>query len=377
MKFKLPNFKLKLNPTLIGFIKKELVQTLRDTRMRFLLLVAPMIQLILFGFALSTDVRNIKISFVYKPNDVLMREIEDRCYGSSWFIPAPKDDSNPFHLIQSGRADAVLMAPEGGLTRATEIGKGRVQLLVDAENIEKAQSIDGYVKSIVAEALEEHTHLKQPNPPIQFSVRYLYNPELETSVFMVPGVLCMVLVIITVVLTSSSIAREKELGTFEALIASPAKPIEILMGKTVPYVIFGMVDMFLVLTVAVLVFHVPMRGPIWMLFVGALGFVINTVSLGVLLSSFVRNMQQSSMFGFLFIFPAIQLSGLIYPIENMPWILKPIAYMDPVMYFVALLRNIMLKGGDLGLFCTYAGILYAMAVFMVWVSSGRFRQTLN
>ncbi len=369
--------KFKINPTLVGFIKKEFVQTLRDPRMRFLLLVAPIVQLTLFGYAISTDVNNIKISFVYKPNDVLMQKIEDRCFHSGWFIPAPHEDNNPYHLIQSGKADAAMIAPEGGLTRAMEKGNARVQLLVDAENITKAQSAEGYLQAIVGEAVEEQIHLKPPAPPIQFAVRYLYNPELETAVFMVPGVLCMVLVIITVVLTSSSISREKELGTFEALIASPAKPIEILMGKTVPYVIFGMVDMFLVLIVAVLLFHVPMRGPLWMLFVGALGFVINTVCLGVFLSSFVQNMQQSAMFGFLFIFPAIQLSGLIYPIENMPWILKPIAYIDPVFYFVALLRNIMLKGGDLGLFCTYAGILYAMAVFMVWVSSKRFRQTLN
>jgi ABC-2 type transport system permease protein len=258
-----------------------------------------------------------------------------------------------------------------------EDGKGRVQLLVDAENIVKAQSIEGYVQAVVGEAVEEQTQLAQPPPPIQLSVRYLYNPELETSVFMVPSVLCMVLVIITVVLTSSSIAREKELGTFETLIASPAKPIEILLGKTVPYVIFGMLDMCLVLAVAVFGFQVPMRGPRWMLLLAALAFVINTVSLGVLLSSFVKNMQQSAMFGFLFIFPAIQLSGMIYPIENMPWVLKPVAYMDPVMYFVALMRNIMLKGGDPGLVAEYTGILAVMAVFMVWVSSRRFRQTLN
>lgn len=368
---------MKINPILIGFIKKELTQTLRDNRMKFLLLAAPMIQLTLFGLALSTDVRNIKLSFVYKPNDVLMRKIEDRCEGSGWFIPAPKEDGDPFHLIQSGLADAVLVAPSGGLTRAMEDGKGRAQLLVDAENIVKAQSIEGYVQAVVGEAVEEQTHMAQPPLPVQFSVRYLYNPELETSVFMVPGVLCMVLVIITVVLTSSSIAREKELGTFETLIASPAKPFEILLGKTVPYVIFGMLDMCLVLTVAVFGFQVPMRGPIWMLLVSALAFVINTVSLGVLLSSFVKNMQQSAMFGFLFIFPAIQLSGLIYPIENMPWSLKPVAYLDPVMYFVALLRNIMLKGGDPTLVGTYTGILFVMAVFMVWVSSRRFRQTLN
>jgi drug efflux transport system permease protein len=368
---------MKINPILLGFIKKETAQTLRDTRMRILLFVAPMIQLTLFGLAISTEVRNIKLSFQYKPNDVLCRKIEDRCYGSGWFLPVPHGDGDPFHLIQSGQADAVLIAPEGGLTRAVGRGDGRLQLLVDAENIVKAQSIEAYLQAVVREALAEQTGLTPRPPPVQFSVRYLYNPEMKTAVFMVPGVLCMVLVIITVVLTSSSIAREKELGTFEMLIASPAQPFEILLGKTVPYVLFGMMDMFLVLAVAVFGFQVPMRGSLWVLVLAALAFVVNTVSLGVLLSSFVKNMQQSAMFGFLFIFPAIQLSGLIYPIENMPWALKPVAYMDPLFYFVALLRNIMLKGGDPLLVGEYTGILAAMAVFAVWISSKRFRQTLN
>ena len=368
---------MKMNQVILGFIKKEMTQTLRDTRMRFLLFAAPMIQLTLFGLAINTEVNNIKMSFVYKPNDVLMQKIEDRCYGSGWFIRAPREDANPFHLIQSGRADAVLMAPEGGLTRAAARGQGRVQLLVDAENIVKAQSIEGYAQAVVGEALQEQTGTTGPPPAVQFSVRYLYNPEMKTSIFMVPGVLCMVLVIITVVLTSSAIAREKELGTFENLIASPAQPYELLIGKTLPYVIFGMMDMVLVLAVAVFGFQVPERGPLWMLLLASLAFVLNTVSLGVLLASFVENMQQSAMFGFLFIFPAIQLSGLMYPVANMPWILKPVAYLDPLYYFVTLLRNIMLKGGDPGLVGSYIVVLCVMAVFMVWLSFKRFKQTLN
>jgi ABC-2 type transport system permease protein len=327
--------------------------------------------------ALSTEVKNIKLSVVYKPNDVLCQKIEDRCYASGWFVRAPKPDGDPQALIRSGQTDAVLLAPEGGLTRVLGVGKGRLQLLVDAENIVKAQSAEAYVKAVVTEALLEQTKIRPPPPPIQFSVRYLYNPEMETSIFMVPGVLCMILVLVTVILTSSSMAREKELGTFETLIASPAKPHEILLGKTIPYVLLGMVDMFLVLGVAVFGFQVPMRGPLWMLSVSALVFVANTVSLGVLLSSFVQNMQQSAMFGFLFIFPAIQLSGLIYPVENMPWVLKPVAYMDPLYYFVALLRNIMLKGGDPFLVGQNTCVLALMAVFAIWISSKRFHQTLN
>lgn len=368
--------KLKIDPIMAGFIKKELVQTLRDTRMRILLFVAPVIQLTLFGLALSTDVKNIKLAVVYKPNDTLCRQIEDRCYGSGWFI-RPTDSGDPLALVRSGKADAVLLAPEGGLTRAVGEGRGNLQLLLDAENIVKAQSAEGYVQSIVNETLAEQTGQPLPPPPVQFSVRYLYNPELNSAYFNVPGVLCMILLITTMVLTSSSIAREKELGTFESLIASPAKPYEILLGKTVPFVLLGLVEMFLVLAVAVFGFQVPMRGHIWMLAVAALAFVINTVSCGVLLSSFVQNQQQSAMFGFLFIFPAIQLSGLIYPIENMPWALKPFAYVDPVQYFVALLRNIMLKGGDPLLVGEYIGALVLMGALAIFVASRRFRQTLN
>jgi ABC-2 type transport system permease protein len=369
---------MKLNPTLVGFIRKELVQTLRDTRMRVLLFVAPVIQLTLFGLALSTEVKNIKLAVVYKPNDVLCRKIEDHAYGSGWFIRAPQPPGgDPTAIIRSGQADAIVLAPEGGLTRALGQGKGRLQVLLDAENIVKAQSAEGYLQSVVNQAVVEQARSDMPPPAIQFSVRYLYNPEMESSIFMVPGVLCMILIITTTVLTSSSIAREKELGTFEALIASPAKPYEILLGKTVPFVMLGMVELTLVLAVAVFGFEVPMRGPLWMLFLAALAFVINTVSLGVLLSSFVQSQQQSAMIGFLFIFPAIQLSGLIYPIENMPWALKPFAYLDPAQYFVSLLRNIMLKGGDPLLVTEYIGALAVSGALAIWVASRRFRQTLN
>ncbi len=369
--------KLKISPIMMGFIKKELVQTLRDPRMRILLFVAPVIQLVLFGLAINTDIKNIKLAVVYKPNDVICRKIEDHCYGSGWFIRAPQPDGDATALIRSGKADAVLLAPEGGLTRALERGGGHLQLLIDSENIVKAQSAEGYVQAIVSQTVAEQTRVTAPPPPIQFVTRYLYNPELESSFYMVPGVLCMILLISTMVLTSSSIAREKELGTFESLIASPASSREILLGKTVPYVILGMVEMLLVLGVAVFGFHVPMRGPLWMLILAAMAFVINTVSMGVLLSSFVQNQQQSAMFGFLFIFPAIQLSGLTYPIENMPWVLKPFAYVDPVQFFVALLRNIMLKGGDPFLVSQYIGALLLTGVFAIWVASHRFRQTLN
>jgi ABC-2 type transport system permease protein len=200
---------------------------------------------------------------------------------------------------------------------------------------------------------------------------------METSVFMVPSILCMILLLVTMVLTSSSMAREKELGTFETLLASPATTTEILLGKSLPYVVLGMVDIPLVVAVAVFGFGVPMRGSIGVLLLCSFFFMCNTVAMGILLSTFVKNLQQSVMGGFLFIFPAFQLSGVLYPVENMPALLKFTAYLDPLMYFVTLLRNIMLKGGDLHVVAVNTGALAVSGALAIWISFKRFHQTLN
>lgn len=163
----------------------------------------------------------------------------------------------------------------------------------------------------------------------------------------------------------------------ETLLSSPATTTEILLGKSLPYVALGMADFPLVIAVAVFGFGVPMRGSLLLLLFCAFIFMCNTVALGVLFSTFVKNLQQSSMGGFLFIFPAIQLSGVLYPVENMPWLLKYCAYLDPIMYFVNLMRNIMLKGGDFHVVAVNAGALVVMGFFAILVAARRFHQTLN
>jgi ABC-2 type transport system permease protein len=369
---------MKFNPTVLGFIRKELVETLRDRRMLALLFFAPVFQLTIFGLAISTETRNIKLAAVYEPNDFLARRVAERCYSTQWYIPAKGLTGNdPFKWVQSGQADAVLVAPEKGLTRAVGRGSGNLQLLVDSSNIVKAQSIEAYTQAILNQVLGEAFPERTMNPPVHFTVRYLYNPEMETSVFMVPSVLCLVLCIVTIILTASAMARERETGTLETLLASPASTTEIMLGKSLPFVILGMADVPLVLAVAVFGFGVPMRGSLWVLLFCAFIFICNTVSVGILLSTFVKNLQQSAMGAFLFIFPAINLSGVLYPVENMPWYLKYFAYVDPLMYFVTLLRNIMLKGGDLQVILVNTGALVLMAFFAIGIASRRFHQTLN
>lgn len=225
--------------TILGFLKKEFAQVLRDPKMRIILLVLPLMQMMVFGLAISTEVRNIKLGTIYNPNDSVFRRIEERSFSSKWFIPARGRgtintlNADPNEQIRSGRADVVLISPPGGLTKALARGEGQVQLLIDATNVIRAQSIERYMSSIINEVLRDEFHVTATTP-ITFDVRILYNPALESAIFMVPGTMAMILCIVTILLTSMSIAREKEMGTFEMIISAPVKTWEVLLGKNHP-----------------------------------------------------------------------------------------------------------------------------------------------
>lgn len=365
-----------MNRTLIGFLKKEFRQVLRDPRMRLVLFLFPVIQLTLFGVAISTEVRNVRLALIAEPNDTLAFDLYRNALGSGWFLPASQPNAAPFGLLQSGRADAVLVAPTGGLTQAVAHGPAQVQLLIDGINVVKAHAVEYYLQQVLQETLREH-RLAGPTTGVSFDVRVLYNPSMRSAIFMVPGVMSMIVCVLTVLLTAMAIAREKELGTFETLVAAPIKTWELLAGKTLPYFVLGLLDIPLILAVAVLVFRVPVRGPLSALVFAAIGFVAATVSIGTLISTIARNQQQAMMGGFLFLFPAILLSGIMFPVENIPLVLKPVVYMNPLTYFAALLRNIMLKGGSLQIIVIYTGILFLIAAVILAFAAARFRRTLS
>jgi ABC-2 type transport system permease protein len=364
-----------------GFVQKEFKQVLRDRRMRILLFVAPLIQLIIFGVAISTTVKNVRIWAKPALNDTVLQHIYEHAIASQWFVPyIPTNDDhdqNPFQLLRAGKIDVALIAPPRGLTHTLGRGTADLQVLIDATNVIQAQSVEVYLKSILNKVVNTDLKITPPEIPINFVVRLLYNPTLETAYFMVPGVMCILLCIITVILTSSSIAREKEMGTFEMLISAPIKASTVILGKTIPYVILGMLDAPLILAVAVGIFGVPMRGSLLVLLLAAFAFVCATVAIGTLISTIAKNQQQSILGGFLFLFPAILLSGLMFPLENMPEILKWVSYLDPLSHFLALLRNIMLKGGDLTFIAHHVGVLVVMAIIFVYISFKRFHTTLS
>lgn len=368
---------IKFNPTLLGFIKKEFIQTLRDPRNRVLLFIAPAIQMMIFGFAISSDIKNIRLYVPPSYADTVLSDIQQHAFACGWFIPAKGAHLDPFEMINSNEADVVLVPPVGGLTKSIERGEGEVQLLINASNVTKAQAIENYMKSIINTAVVHHTKAVATKPAIIFDLRILYNPTMRSAIFLVPAVMGMLLCLITILFTAMSITKEKEQGTFETLIAAPVSPNEILLGKSIPFVILGMINTPLTLSAAVFILDVPLRGSLAVFFIASLFFVCATVAIGILISTICKTQQQSMMGGFLFLFPAQLLSGLMFPIDNMPSYMKGFAYINPLYYFNELLRNIMLKGGDARLVITYLSILAAMTIILTAISFSRFKTKLT
>jgi ABC-2 type transport system permease protein len=309
-----------------------------------LILVLPVIQLTVLGFAVSSEVKNIKLAVFAQADDVMVGKIARRAFATGWFVPAEVKGTDPVEWLRSGRADVVLAAPEKGLGNDLKKGRARLQVLIDASNAVKARQIANYVSQVTGYVAAEETGYSPPDD-FNFSLRVLYNPSQKSAVFLVPGVMVIVLCVVSILLTAMSLAKEKETGTFETLISAPVSTLEILLGKSIPYFLLSLVNVPIVLLAAAFVFGVPFEGSLWLLGFSAALFVFTTVSFGIFISTVAANQQQAMMGGFLFLFPGILLSGIMFPIENIPAALKWICYLDPMTYFIALVRNIMLKGG--------------------------------
>lgn len=372
-------FPMKMRRTIFGFFRKEFIQALRDPRMRFMLIVTPMVQMAVFGLALTSDVKNIKLLAHAQMKDPLLFDIRRDALGGGWFIKgdeAIEGERDAFEEIRSGRSEVALLAPEGGVARSVGDREGRVQALIDSVDLVRSRSVDTDVHAVVREAVEAHADPPSPER-LSFSIRTLYNPEMVSAFYLVPGVMCMLICIITIMLTSMSIAKEKEIGTFETLISAPVGAMEILLGKTIPFLAIGAINIPLIMAVAIVGFDVPMRGSFLAFAVASLFFLVTTVSIGTLISTISRNQQQAMMGGFIFLMPAILLSGIMFPVENMPLVFRAVAAVDPLMYYLTLLRNIMLKGGDPGVILSHTAALAAISCASAALAVKRFKLHLG
>ncbi|MDR2901945.1 MAG: ABC transporter permease [Lactobacillales bacterium] len=356
-----------------GFLKKEIIQLFRDPVMLFAIMIMPVVQVIILSQAITNEPKNLRLAIDIAPDDYLLHRVYDRAIASGWFVEIAPQKGDAIKVVQTGNADVALVPPPRGFTRSVERGAGELQVLIDATNVLRAQAIDGYIQAITVDVVRDY--IKQKNP-INFTMRILFNPQLDTQLFLIPAIMSMLLFMSILSLSCISIVKEKEMGTIETLISAPIKKYHIILGKILPYIGVGLVNMILIQLVGILLFDLPFRGSLLQYGLSFAAFTIPSAAAGLLLSTYT-NTQQQGMLGMMMIaFLSIMMSGAMFPIENMPLVLRWITYINPLTHYTYLVRNTVLKGDDWVYFFQHTGALLAIGfVLSVWAVK-RFKTTL-
>jgi len=346
-------------------VRKEFLQLWRDPRLLFIVLVAPIFQLIVFGYAVTTDVRHIRMALYDEDNSSQSRDLVGRFVNSRYFdlrqvVTSPQQVDL---LLDSGAAQMVLHIPPAFARDLASGHPAQVQVIFDASDSMTAGIMSGYVVTVV--------------PGIEERLRVWYNPDLRSVNYMVPGVLCSLMLVVTMILTSLAIVKEREIGTLEQLVVTPITPRELMLGKAIPFVLLGFADLLLVTTVAVLWFGVPLMGSVLLLLVLTAVFLLASLGTGLLISTISRTQQQAMMVSFFVMLPSLLLSGFMFPIENMPRVIQVITYIIPLRYYLTIIRGIFLKGDGLGVLWPHAVALLALGVAIMAASAARFTKRLE
>ncbi len=365
---------------------KEFIQIFRDPRMRGVIFVMPIIQTLVFGYAVTTDVRNVRTAVYDLDHSVASRELTSRFVRSGYFdlvadVSRPADVGT---LMDRGKVRAVLQINRGF---GSDLAAGRtasVQVIVDGTDSNTAAVVldyaariaQAYSKDILATRVAALPgRMDQPGGVVLES-RAWFNDNLESRNFYVPGVIAIIVLLVTLMLTSMAVVREKEIGTMEQIIVTPITPVEFILGKTVPFALIGLADVLLITIIGVGWFDVPIRGSLLVLFGGTLLYLLTTLGIGLLISTVSQTQQQAMMSSFFFYFPAVLLSGFMFPIANMPDVVQWLTYLNPLRYFLVIVRGVFLKGVGPDILWPQMASLAVMGVMTLGLASRRFRKTL-
>jgi ABC-2 type transport system permease protein len=375
----------------IGFIiRKEFQQLFRDKRLLPLIFISPVLQIVLLGYAANMDVKDIPMAICDQDRTVESRALvnsflQSGSYVASRYVP---DSASAERSIENGSSSLALVIPPG-FGRSQAAGRrSEVQLLADGSESQSAAVGLTYATLIVSAQAEQRLRSGQPVPGtgsgivravrVQPTVRILYNPTLASRNFMVPGVLALVLMIITTVLTSLSIVKEKERGTLEQLIVTPITPGQLIIGKLAPFVLISLVVITLVLAASLVLFGLSVRGSLLVLYGLSLLFMLTTLGLGLFISTISRSQQQAMMIAvFFFIMPMVILSGFVFPIESMPRVIQAVTYVFPLRWYFVIIRGLFLKGVGLAELWKESAALAAIGLVVIAGSVLRFRKRLE
>lgn len=366
--------------TFLVFVRKEFYHIFRDVRTMLILLAMPVIQIILFGFAITTEVKNAKIAVLDPSKDVATHRLIQQLDASDYFdvaiyLNSPSEINKTFQETKTGM---VVVFGENFNENLLHTGKAQIQLITDATDPNRASSLTNYANAIIGSYQQELT--KQQGVPYQITseIKLLYNPQMKGAYNFVPGVLGMILMLICAMMTSIAIVREKELGTMEVLLVSPMKPILIILAKAVPYFLLSIVNLMTVMLLSIYVLDVPVAGSAFSLLFVSLVFIFVSLSLGLLISTIVGTQMAAMLVsGMAFIMPVVILSGMMFPIESMPAPLQVVSHIIPARWYIASVRALMIKGVSITSIPKEVGILCFMAVFLIIVSFKKFKIRLE
>ncbi len=373
-----------------GLVRKELRQVRSDRRMLQVLVMAPLVQLFVFAYAANLDVATTKVAILDRDHSPQSRALatQVRAADSLEYVGSVRNDADANELLDRGTAEIVVSLPPGyGRGLASDDGSTAVQLIVDGSNSVPAgvglQAVAGLLQSVSRRiALERLDRMgaTAPVPPatVQVATRVLYNPELKSRIFIVPGILGTVLMLVTLIATSMAVVRERELGTFEQLVVTPVSRSVLVAGKLVPFALFGMLDTVLILLIAHFWFRVPAQGSMALLLLSVVPFLLSTLGLGLLVSTISHTQQQAMMTSMFFLMlPMIYLSGFIFPIESMPAWIQPVTEIVPLRHFLTLVRSILLKGSTLQEMLRPLLSLTALGIVIFAMSVALFRKRVD
>jgi ABC-2 type transport system permease protein len=375
-------------------IRKEFRQAFRDTRMRTLLFLPPLVQLFVFGLAVNLDVDHSQIAWMDGDRSFQSRELLSAFQGNGRFevVATPANDREAQALLDANKVDMVVRVLPGFERDIQRNRPTSVQLLINGSNSNTANIVSGYASSIVTrfagQVMQEQnrdrlaarmaqTPIHIGVPDLQAQSRVWFNPELKSRNYFVPGIVVNIIMQVTLMMTAMAIVREKEIGTMEQLMVTPIRPIELMLGKTLPFALVGLVDMGLVVVASLVLFRVPFRGSVLLLLACAILFLMTSLGAGLFISTISQTQQQAMMTTFLLFQPFFLLSGFTFPLRNMPQSIQYLTLLNPVRYFIEIVRGLFLKGSGVSVLWPQMLALAIFGVVILSLSAMRFRKRLD
>jgi ABC-2 type transport system permease protein len=358
--------------------RKEFIHIIHDPRSLMIIFVMPVIQLTMFGYALNMEIQDVSLAVIDQADSPLSHDLIQQFIASPFF--SVFNYSGKYNEIEQlflhHKARAVLIIEQDFDRQVQQQLFTPVQILLDGSDPNAATLIKNYCNTVI---LEFNQRDGQQLPlPIEVKPRIWYNPDFKSAYFFVPGLIALLLVMISALLTSITITREKEMGTMEQILVSPIRPLEIIIGKVLPYILIAFLEALTILVLGMLMFKVPFMGSVSLLLLLSLLYIISALSLGLMISTLVSTQQVAMMFALVItLLPTIMLSGFIFPLNSMPVILQYISYLVPAKYFLVVIRGIMLKGNTAGQLVSQILFLLIMSVLLLGVAIRKFRLNLE